>query len=128
MRLLLDTCALLWLVDDADQLSARATALLDDDSNEVFVSVASYWEIVLKYNRGRLDLPCPPDEWFHAAVDPDAILNIEAADIDGVHRLGRPGDHVDPFDRLLIATAQRLGLSVVTSDEAFGQYAVTVEW
>ena len=128
MRLLLDTCALLWLVDDADQLSARATALLDDDSNEVFVSVASYWEIVLKHNRGRLGLPCPPDEWFRAAVHPDAVLSIEAADIEGVHRLGPPRDHADPFDRLLIATAQRLGLSLVTSDAAFREYAVAVEW
>lgn len=128
MRLLLDTCALLWLVDDADQLSPRATTLLEDDSNEVFVSVASYWEIVLKYNRSRLDLPCPPDEWFRAAVHPDAVLNIETDDIEGVHRLGPPGDHADPFDRLLIATAQRLGLAVVTSDARFRDYAVTVEW
>lgn len=128
MRLLLDTCALLWFVDDANQLSARAAKLLDDESNEVFVSVASYWEIVLKYSRGRLELPCPPDEWFRAAVHPDAVLSIQASDIDGVYRLGAPTGHADPFDRLLVATAQCLELTVVTSDPAFRSYAVSVEW
>ena len=101
---------------------------LADGDNEVFVSVASYWEIVIKYHKGRLELPCEPDEWFSAAVAEDALLDVEAPDITALHRLGSPGEHKDPFDRLLIATASRLDLAIVTSDVRFAPYGVKVVW
>ncbi|MCX4244723.1 type II toxin-antitoxin system VapC family toxin [Paraliomyxa miuraensis] len=128
MRLLLDTCALLWLVDDVERLSARARQLLDDETHEVFVSVVSYWEVVLKVHRGRLELPCPPKAWFDAAVDRDAILSIEAADVTELCALQAGRGHKDPFDRMLVATARRRGLTIVTADAAFVEYDVAVVW
>jgi len=128
MRLLLDTCALLWFVDDADALSPRARSVLDDPTNEVLVSVASYWEIVVKFQKGRLELPLAPDRWFTAAVHPDAIVPIEMEDVTELQVLGPAKGHKDSFDRLLIATARRHGLTVVTSDSQFRSYDVPVEW
>lgn len=107
MRLFLDTCTLLWAVESKQRLSNRTSELIGDPSNEIFVSVGSLWEIVLKHSRGRLALPSPPVQWFREAVAPKSILAIEAEDIEAVDRLGPPAGHSDPFDRLLIATAQR---------------------
>lgn len=128
MRLLLDTCALLWFAEDAEQLSARARVLLDDEENEVFVSVASYWEIVIKFHKGRLALPCQPDVWFASAIHADAVLPVDLLDVTALHALGPPTGHKDPWDRLLAATALRHALTVVTSDGAFSTYGVPVEW
>ncbi|MEM9453301.1 MAG: type II toxin-antitoxin system VapC family toxin [Myxococcota bacterium] len=128
MRLLLDTCTLLWFVDDSEQLSPRARRVLDDEANEVFVSVASFWEIIIKVHKGKLSLPSPPAEWFAAAVHPDAVLPIEAHDVVALDSLGPPVDHRDPFDRLLVATALRRGMAIVTSDTAFSSYDVPIEW
>jgi PIN domain nuclease of toxin-antitoxin system len=128
MRLLLDTCTLLWAAGESERLSPRASELLADPSNEMFVSVASLWEIVVKYNRGRLDLAVPPDEWFRTSVTTRSVLDIELGDVEAVYRLGPPTGHADPFDRLLIGTAQRRGLVVVTPDSSFRGYEVRVEW
>jgi PIN domain nuclease of toxin-antitoxin system len=128
MRLLLDTCTLLWAAGEPERLSARAAGLLADPTNEMFVSVASFWEIVIKYNRGRLDLAAPPDEWFRASVTSRSVLDIEVEDIEAVYRLGPPAGHSDPFDRLLVGTAQRRGLVVVTPDRSLQGYEVRVEW
>lgn len=130
MRLLLDTCALLWFVEGSLQLSSLARALIEDPSNRVFVSVASYWEIVIKQSSGKLRLPAEAPTWFRDAVVPRAfeILAIELDDVGRLHDLGSPEGHKDPFDRLIIATALQRHLTVVTADARFAGYGVEVRW
>jgi PIN domain nuclease of toxin-antitoxin system len=94
----------------------------------VFVSVASYWEIVIKSRRGRLTLPTAADEWFRLAVDSGCLLAIETPEIDEVHKLTPAQAHNDPFDHVIIATAKRHGLRVITADNQFRHYGVHVEW
>jgi PIN domain nuclease of toxin-antitoxin system len=62
VNVLLDTCAFLWLAGQPSKLSPAAVAAIDDPSNEVFLSDATVWEIVLKYGAGKLPLPGPPRE------------------------------------------------------------------
>lgn len=64
MRLLLDTHAFLWFFIGDTSLSAKARALIEDESNEKFFSVASLWEIAIKVSIGRLSLSAPFDEIF----------------------------------------------------------------
>ncbi len=64
MKILLDTCAFLWIITDDPKLSRQARKLFVDPENEVYLSVASTWEIAIKYKLGKLSLPTPPQEYI----------------------------------------------------------------
>ena len=128
MRLLLDTHALLCWLDGSRRLSRKARAAIGDEATSVFVSAASAWEITTKARLGKLP----------GAVDVAADVagcvagqGFSAMDITILHaqRAGRlPGDHRDPFDRMLIAQAQLEDLPIVSDDDAFDGYGVTRFW
>src|SRR5689334_21060017 len=68
MRLLLDTCALLWLVGDPSMLSAKARAAMAPADTELCISAISAFEISVKHHKGKLSLPLPPREWLRQAI------------------------------------------------------------
>ena len=126
MKVLLDTSILLWWVTGAERLSDRARWVIEDAGNEVFVSVASAWEIAIKAERGRLTLPLPAERYV-----PDLLgrFGFKPLDIALTHALragALPMHHRDPFDRLLVAQAQLEEMPVVTADPAIGRYDVDV--
>ena len=128
MRLLLDTHALLWWLDGDRRLSRKARTAITAESNSVIVSAASAWEITTKARLGKLP----------GAIDVAADVagcvagqGFSTLDITILHaqRAGRlPGDHRDPFDRMLIAQAQLEDLSLVSDDRVFDTYGVTRFW
>ena len=122
MRLLLDTCALLWWLADDAKLGKAARAAIARGTNEVFVSAASAWEISIKEALGKLDAP---------ADLPSALKEnrFRPLDITVSHALkaGRlPRLHDDPFDRMLIAQAREEHLTIVTDDPRFEPYEVPI--
>jgi PIN domain nuclease of toxin-antitoxin system len=124
VRLLADTHALLWLLDDDPQLSDRARDLLLDPGNEALLSAVAIWEVTLKRALGKLEA----DEAF-AAVLLDADFDELPITIAHAERAGTlEPHHRDPFDRLLIAQAQVEGATVVTADPAFADYDVATAW
>lgn len=128
MRLLLDTCAFLWIVGGATQLSARAREAFADPANEALLSAASAWEIAVKHRLGKLPLPCPPDEFVPVQR---AAHGIEPWPVDeeaALHVAKLPDLHRDPFDRMLVAQAVVGGLVVLTPDAPIRQYAVRTLW
>ena len=113
-RLLLDTHVGLWWLQGSDRLKDSVVVLLKDATNEVFVSAASVWEIVIKQGLGKLEAP---DD----LLDLIEQSGFEALLISCFHaeQAGRlPLAHKDPFDRMLIAQAQAEGLILVTHNEA----------
>ena len=76
MRLLLDTHAFLWWIADDERLSPRAAALIGDGSNEVLVSAASAWEIVVKSRLGRVEVPAPVERFFTAQLVANAFVPL----------------------------------------------------
>jgi PIN domain nuclease of toxin-antitoxin system len=128
MRLLLDTHAFLWWLDGNRRLTKRARALISDDANVIFVSAASAWEISTKARLGKL--PGAID----VATDLAGIVTAQAftpLDITILHaqRAGRlPGEHRDPFDRMLAAQAQIEDLPIVSNDAAFAGFGVERIW
>ena len=128
MRLLLDTHTFLWWLDGSRRLPKRARALISDDANVIFVSAASAWEISTKARLGKL--PGAID----VAADLAGIVTAQAftpLDITILHaqRAGRlPGEHRDPFDRMLAAQAQIEDLPIVSNDAAFASFAVERIW
>ena len=127
MRLLLDTHIFLWLLLDDPKLPAAVrAAVASRAADEVFLSVASTWEAVVKYAAGKLPLPAPPAELFPEACRRQGyrLLPIDEGAIS--HLAGLPPLHKDPFARILIAQALQHGLTVVTVDDAVRAYPVPV--
>jgi PIN domain nuclease of toxin-antitoxin system len=124
MNLLLDTCSLLWALQDANRLSANARKALQNPANTISVSVVSFWEISLKAGLGKLTLQgAVPEDFPRFVVDAGwniIPLSQETASSSG--RLPRPTDHRDPFDRLLIWTAINEGFTLVSGYDKFPHY------
>ena len=128
MRFLLDTHTLLWSFNGSSSLSSRARAIIEDGRNEMLVSAASAWEIATKVRLGKL----PDGEVL--ASDLASYLAQLGCDplpisLDHAVRAGRlPGDHRDPFDRMLIAQAQTENLKIISNDRIFDDYRVPRIW
>jgi PIN domain nuclease of toxin-antitoxin system len=123
VRILLDTHIFLWLHTAPERLG-ESLQVAEDPANELVVSAASAWEIAIKYRLGRLALPEPPERYV-----PDRLREIDgtALAIEHTHALAvaaLPPLHRDPFDRLLIAQAGRLGIPILTADRAIVAYDV----
>lgn len=122
MILLLDTHAILWAINEPESLAMDARSAIESPSNDVVVSAGSIWEIEIKQASGKIKIEIDlVEELERVGFD---ILAITAADATSAARL--PLHHRDPFDRMLIAQARRLGAVVVTRDAMFGRYEVDI--
>lgn len=128
MRLLLDTATFIWLVDGNTALTPRARELIVDPENEVFLSAASAWEIVIKYSLGRLLLQVPPDVYVTEQRQLHRIETLSISEIAALQVDKLPNIHRDPFDRIIVAQAIVHGLTVVTSDRLITAYPVSAVW
>ena len=127
MRLLLDTCTFLWLAGGS-RLSDAAAAAIRTPSNEVFLSAVSVWEIVSKYQTGRLSLPEPPERLIPAERKLRGLQSLPFDEDSALHSIRLPRLHRDPFDRMLISQAIAQGLAIVTPDPLISQYPIRVVW
>lgn len=122
MILLLDARALLWWLADDPTLDRNAFGAIEDPLNDVLVSAATVWEIAIKRALGKLEAP---DGMVEAAEQAGIdIVPVTGADAEAAGAL--PAHHRDPYDRMLVAQASRIGAVVVSRDHAFGDYGVPV--
>lgn len=123
MRVLLDTCAILWAVAAPRRLSATARKVLSHPDTEVFVLAISAAEIACASERGRIQLDRHWKAWFRHYVRHNQweCLAIELAAVEEAYSLPPPF-HPDPVDRLMVATARIQGLGLVTGDEKILDY------
>jgi len=126
MKLLLDTHTFLWFVNDNPKLSNRLKDLIEDTNNVSYLSVASLWEMSIKFNLGKLMLDPNYEEFVEREVTTTSIelLNIELEHL----RINATllFHHRDPFDRLIIAQSMAEDIPIVSVDSAFDKYAVTL--
>ena len=126
-RVLLDTHTLLWFVANDPALPESARVLIEN-ADEVFVSVASAWEIAIKVNLGKLSIDAAtPEVFFDEQMGINGFVFLPIAPAHVFRAAALPPHHRDPFDRLLIAQAVVEGLAFVTR-ENFSAYAVTTTW
>ncbi len=128
MRILIDTHALLWLFSGDGRLSKDAKSAYLDNGNELYFSVASYWEICLKVLAKKLTL-CHGWQSLldnHLAENGIRILDISRKHIKYTIRL--PLIHKDPFDRMLVAQAAIEKLTIMTKDENITRYTINTIW
>lgn len=124
MRLLLDTHVFLWFISADLRLANTARDAIEDPANEVFLSIVSLWETIVKYQLGKLSLPEPPEVYLPRQRVRHQIekLELDEASVAQLARL--PALHRDPFDRMLVCQALQHRLTVVTGDEILHSYPV----
>jgi PIN domain nuclease of toxin-antitoxin system len=128
MRLLLDTCAFLWIVTEGTGLTRRARDLFASADNEVYLSAASAWEIAVKHGLGRLWLPDPPEQFVRDMREAHGIAPLSIDEESALHVSRLPVLHRDPFDRMLVSQAIVHGLTILTPDLLVRQYPARTMW
>jgi PIN domain nuclease of toxin-antitoxin system len=128
MRVLVDTNALLWAVDQPANLGAAATLALQDPGSELLLSAGTVWEIAIKVALKKLGPSLPYRQWIDRAVADlgMSILPITSAYADV--QIGLPMHHRDPFDRLIVAQALMEKVPIVSSDAVLELYGVVRVW
>lgn len=127
MKLLIDTHVAIWFITEDKLLPNKIKTLIEDTTNECFVSIASLWEMGIKYSLGKLDLKADLKKIFELidqsgfTVMPITKTHILANSMLDFH-------HRDPFDRLIIAQAKSDGFTLVSKDEMFKDYNINWIW
>jgi PIN domain nuclease of toxin-antitoxin system len=124
MKLLLDSNILIYAAQG--KLSKEIAELITHENNRLFYSVASYWEVTIKYKSGKLALPVGPWVLFDGLLD----NGYREVALEGrhVYTLGSLADiHKDPFDRIMVAQAITEDMLFLTTDELLGGYGQNVK-
>lgn len=126
MRLLLDTHVFLWFISGDSRLSSIAQQSIRDPANDVFLSVVSLWEAILKHGLGKLPLSQAPEIYLplHRQRHNIASLPIDEPSVAQLAQL--PNLHRDPFDRMLLCQARAYDLTLVTVDPVMRDYPVSL--
>jgi PIN domain nuclease of toxin-antitoxin system len=125
MQLLIDTHILIWFLEGNKSLSKTRRQIISEPQNDVFLSIASLWEIAIKISLGKLTLA----KHFSDVIKQIAVENIEILPISPEHTIQvsiLPFHHRDPFDRIIIAQAQIENLPVMTDDSNFNNYGIKI--
>lgn len=127
MRLLIDTHAFLWFVNDSDNLSNHARSLMESEA-DLLISVGSLWEIAIKVSLGKLSIPEDFEPFItrQLAINEIEVLNPTINHLNILSQLSFY--HRDPFDRLIIAQAIFENVPIITRDSAFNEYDVECIW
>lgn len=128
MKFILDTHAFIWMDTDPTKVSPRVVQVLNDTNNEIHLSVASVWEMVIKSQTGKLVLSDAIDKIIAEQMkrNPLQLLPVGLPHVLALQTL--PSIHKDPFDRLLVAQAMIENAILLSTDPLIRQYPVRVEW
>lgn len=128
MRLMLDTQALIWYVDQDHLLSRPAHAAITDSQNDLLLSAASIWEIAIKVGIKKLTLSLPYGPWMTKAIGDLGLAIVPITIYYADAQASLPHHHGDPFDRLIIAQSLVESVPIVSSDAQFDSYGITRIW
>lgn len=130
MRLLLDTCAFIWIASNPGRVSQTARTLFSRPGAGVWLSAVSAWEIAIKHRLGRLRLPGGMLPWPYVQeacrrhrIDLLPLTAEASALLDKL-----PEIHRDPFDRMLVCQAVAEQMTILTPDPSIAQYPVMTQW
>jgi PIN domain nuclease of toxin-antitoxin system len=128
VKALLDTHVFLWWVLDDERLSPFVRDFVADGKNELFLSSASCWEMMIKARIGRLTFPEPAEKYIPDQMTQNRLIGLPVQIVHALHLHSLPDHHKDPFDRMLIAQAQVERMPIITNDSLLTAYDVTILW
>lgn len=127
MNYLLDTHAVIWMVEDSPKMPGAIKEIIRNSDNHLYICTISLWEITIKMNIGKIKLSLTLDELINELKISDFnFLQVEDKYLLGLSAL--PLLHRDPFDRLLISTAAAENMTIITVDENIQKYDVSWIW
>ncbi|MFZ4664970.1 MAG: type II toxin-antitoxin system VapC family toxin [Prochlorotrichaceae cyanobacterium] len=126
MKILLDTHIFLWFISGDTQLLTTVRDAIREPDNDIYLSVVSVWEVIVKYQLGKLLLPEHPETYLPKQRDLHQISSLSLDENSVVKLAELPPLHRDPFDRMLICQALQNGLTIATVDSAIRAYPVSV--
>ena len=122
-KFLIDTHTFIWLIDDDPKLSSTCKGLIEDSDNEIFISIASLWEMAIKISIGKLKVAGV----LQQMIDELYLRNIQILSINPSHVLKvetLPFHHKDPFDRIIVAQCLVENITAISVDEILDEYHV----
>jgi PIN domain nuclease of toxin-antitoxin system len=127
MRFIIDTSTYIWYLNGSEKLSKIAFDIIENKNNNIFISIASIWELSIKVKLGKLklisDIYTLEDDLYRYKI---TILPITITDIHKNYKL--PFHHRDPFDRMIISQSLVSGMPIIACDELFDSYLVNRIW
>ena len=126
LKLLIDTHIYLWAITDDRRLSASHRTLYVSEEHDLFLSVASVWEMLIKSGLGKLPLPQPASPWLVRQMEKNRVnlLGIRVAHLNELEAL--PPIHRDPFDRMMVAQARAEKMPLLSADQEIRKYDVAL--
>lgn len=125
MKILLDTHIFLWFISGDSRLSTDVRDAIRDPDNEIYLSVVSVWESIVKHQLGKLPLPEPPEAYLPKQRNLHQIASLTLDETSVAQLTKLPPLHRDPFDRMLICQAVQNDLIIATVDAAVRAYSVS---
>ena len=128
MKYLLDTHTFLWIIDDSENLTDKVRKIYLDGANEIYLSVASIWEMAIKISLNKLSIRGQLEKFIdrHAIENNIRLLSIQPHHIFPIEKL--PFHHRDPFDRLLLSQCIQEKMYLLSKDEEFDKYGIHRIW
>jgi PIN domain nuclease of toxin-antitoxin system len=124
MKLLLDTHIFLWFISGNTQLSNEVRDAIRNSDNEVYLSPISVWEVIVKYQLGKLPLPESPEIYLPKQREFHQIASLAFDEISVTQLAKLPPLHRDPFERMLVCQALQHELTIATVDSLVRTYLV----
>lgn len=124
MKLLLDTHTLLWALGSPEKLPEYIVEMICNESNDVYLSVASLWEISVKHKKSPSKMPfsatqirdyCQRAGYFFLSVSVDSVSTFDKTDFE---------NNNDPFDQILVSQSVANNMKFVTHDDKIKQFGV----
>jgi PIN domain nuclease of toxin-antitoxin system len=128
VKVLLDTHAFLWAIGEDERLSLKAREIFIAGRNELLLSVASVWEILLKVQVGKIRFEEPAVGYLKRQIFKNNIHLLPILIDHVAHLESLPLHHRDPFDRILVAQSMEENLSLLSADPLMKRYSVPVIW
>jgi len=125
---LLDTHTLLWWWSDASRLSASARTILQESDRRFFVSAAVVWEIAIKSAQGKLSMIADFEGQYPQLMRDNGFHRLDITDQHAMRAAYLPGQHRDPFDRLIAAQGLVEDLVVITRDSDVAAFGGRTLW
>lgn len=126
MNIIIDTHVFLWYISNNSKLNTDYKKTITDNSNNIYLSVASIWECIIKQQMGKLDVPLPLTDYLISKraehyigtlpIDEDCIFKLEAL----------PYIHKDPFDRIILSQALSHKFKIITQDGLLKKYPYSI--
>jgi PIN domain nuclease of toxin-antitoxin system len=127
MKVLIDTHIFIWFINGDKQLPKKTREIIADTDNKCFISIASIWEIAIKFSLGKLKLKSDFEKIADFLLDNDIeILSLSFEHIQQLLKLDF--HHHDPFDRIIIAQGIEEDITIITKDREFILYDVNTLW